>query len=308
MNELISIVILNRNKKDVLKNCLDSVLAQTYVKKEIIVVDNASDDGSIQMLEKYSTRLKVIMNTKNNMVAEAYNQGIEIATGSLVLCMNNDVFLEKDYLHNAVLAFGIESRIGAVSGKILNQKTKKIDSTGQFLGWSRRAKERGYGKHDRNQYLKGYIWGVSGACLLMRREMLNEIKLDNDYFDSKYLAYLEDLDLNWRANNYAWKSYYMPEAIAYHNRGTSGWEHSFKLGYLNLNLNFKIQFFKNRYSTILKNDRLINYIRFLPFIILYDLYLLICLLSFKQNSILKLIQDKTWIQESLKARKSYRGI
>ncbi|MBU4311142.1 MAG: glycosyltransferase family 2 protein, partial [Candidatus Omnitrophica bacterium] len=216
---MISVIVVNYNKKDMLKRCLDSVRGQGLQDIEIIVVDNASSDDSVEMVGRYYPDARLIWNTRNLFFCKAYNQGIDRAKGSFILCLNNDVVLDKDYLKEALAAIGVDIRVGMVSGKILRPDRKTIDSTGLFLGRNRKPVERGYGRKDRGQYERpGYVFGVSGACAFFRRGMLKDVKDANGYFDERFGMYYEDLDLCWRAQKKKWKAYYTPKAIAYHER------------------------------------------------------------------------------------------
>jgi len=302
MAKLVSVVIINRNKAGLLKKCLAAVFNQTYTDVEVILVDNASDDGSVEMACNDFPNVRIVQNASNMLVAKSYNQGIALSNGEYILCINNDVFLNKDYLEKALPKFGINSKIGSISGKILNPQTEKIDSTGQFLTLTRRAYERGYKQVDKNKFKECYIWGVTGACLLCKKEMLDDIKINNEYFDEEYRAYLEDLDLNWRAHNAGWRSYFTPDAVAYHYRGSTGWRNRGRWGYLNLSNEFKFQLIKNRYATIVKNETLSGFIKHIPFIFLYDMYLWIFLLFKSPGFILKFIKDSGWIKKAAAKR------
>ncbi|MDP8233215.1 MAG: glycosyltransferase family 2 protein [Candidatus Saelkia tenebricola] len=302
MNGLVSFIVINKDRKKILKVCLNSIFNQTYKNIEVILVDNASNDESVEMVKKYFPQTKIIQNSQNMMVSKSYNQGIISSNGEYLFCINNDVFLNNDYLEKVLPKFKIDRKIGSISGKLLNPQTKKIDSTGQFLTLARRAHERGYKQKERNQFEEGYVWGVSGACALYKKEMLFDIKMEQEYFDEDYQAYLEDLDLNWRAHNAGWNSYFTPYAIAYHHRGITGWKRRKRLGYLNLSSEFKFQLIKNRYSTFIKNENLANFIKHIPFTILYDIYLWIFLLPKKPHYVLEFIKDRRWIKKAVSKR------
>ena len=217
---MISVIIATHNRKDLLKRCLDSVRGQGLRDAETIVVDNASADGSVEMVATYYSGVRLIRNTRNLLFCKAYNQGIDAAKGSFVLCLNNDAVLHKDYLKEALFAIGSDNKIGMVSGKILRMDKTTIDSTGLFLGRNRKPIERGYGKKDTGQYEEpGYVFGVCGAATFFRKSMLNGLKDEHGYFDERFGMYYEDLDICWRAQNKGWKAYYTPKAIAYHVRG-----------------------------------------------------------------------------------------
>jgi len=274
---MISIIIVNYNRKDLLKNCLDAVRTQSFKDIEIIVVDNGSSDGSSDMARADYPWVKLIENKENLFFCKANNQGIEAAKGDLILCLNNDCILDKDYLKEAVISFNVDEKIGMVSGKIFRMDRKTIDSTGLFVARNRKPLERGYGKPDKGQYDNpGYIFGVSGSCMLMKKIMLDDIRDENGYFDETFEMYYEDLDLCWRARKKGWKAYYNPKAMAYHARGgtsiTCGGGNrrpGLNLAYIEDNL--KKKYIRNRYKCMKKNDTLSGFIAHLPFILLYEI-------------------------------------
>lgn len=271
---MISIIVTTFNRKDLLKNCLDSVKRQIFKDIETIVIDNASSDGSAEMIKNDHKNVKLIENRQNLFFCKAYNQGIEASNGEFVLCLNNDVVLGAGYLKEVLRAVDLDEKIGMVSGKILRMDGKTIDSTGLFLGRNRKAVERGYGKRNKGQYEKaGYVFGVSGACAFLRRKMLEDIKDSNGYFDETFGMYYEDLDLCWRAHKKGWKAYYNPKAIACHLRGGTSIsqreERSLNLHYLSDDL--KKKYIKNRYKCMIKNDTLWGVFTNLPFIALYEI-------------------------------------
>lgn len=275
---MISIIIVNYNRKDSLRKCLDSVRGQTFQDIEIIVVDNASSDGSVEMVGTYYPDAKLIWNTRNLLFCKAYNQGIDGANGKFILCLNNDAVLDKDYLKAVMDAIGLDARIGMVSGKILRMDKETIDSTGLFLGRNRKPVERGYGKKDKGQYDKaGYVFGVSGACAFFRRSMLLDIKDENGYFDGRFGMYYEDLDLCWRAQKKKWKAYYMPKAIAYHERAGTAVTHRGKTrsNFLYLRDDLKRIYIRNRYLCMKKNDSWQGILANMPFILWYEMKLLL---------------------------------
>ena len=296
---MISVIIVNYNKKDLLRRCLDSIRRQSFQGIEVIVVDNASGDDSVEVLGAYYPEARLMRNTRNLLFCRAYNQGIEISKGNFILCMNNDAELEKDYLKEALSAIGKDEKIGMVSGKILRMDKRTIDSTGLFLGRSRKAIERGYGRLDRGQYDEpGYIFGVSGSCAFFRRRMLEDIRDENGYFDERFGMYYEDLDLCWRAQKKGWKAYYNPKAVAYHVRGGTAitdrkrqqsqrcrCRAGLNLPYISDEL--KRRYIKNRHMCMKKNDTLAGYIANLPFIIAYDIkirsFILLCLIFKRIN-------------------------
>lgn len=274
-NKLVSVIIVTKKISSYLEPCLDSLKNQTYNPAEIIVIDNSFDsDFSRKILETFPY-VRLYQQQENISYCAALNLGITLSRGNFLLCLNDDVVLDRRFIEKALAGFDIDEKIGMVGGKILRSGKKIIDSTGLFLSIWRTAKERGYGKLDRGQFEKeGYIFGVGGAVAFYRKDMLGAIKEDNNYFDSDFHFFYEDLDIAWRAQHLGWRGYYIPQAIAYHVRGgtarnSQGIDRRFARFYLSDELQSDL--IKNRYLAIIKNDTALGLLLHLPMIILYDL-------------------------------------
>lgn len=306
--DLISVVVVNWDGLDLLRACLNSLWNQSYKNFEIIIVNNALQELS-HIINEFPLSLKILHNKKNFFYSFAQNQGIREAKGEYILSLNNDVVLENNFLREATRVMKMDEKIGIVSGKILSFDKKNLDSTGQFLTFSRKPLERGYRKKERGQFDKEeYIFGACGACALYRRKMLEEIKLEeNEYFDCEYGLFYEDLDLNWRANLFGWKAYYTPLAIAYHLRGGSvRTSKSFffkRFVFPNLLPEYKLMLLRNRYSTIIKNDTLRDFLRDFPFILIYDFSLWLYLLFFEPGVIIRFLKDLRFMKRAWEKRK-----
>lgn len=220
MLNTVSVILINYNGIRFLENCLSSVQNQTYKPLEIIIIDNASKDSSLELAQQKYANIKVVSNDENIGFAQAANQGIKCAKGSYILLLNVDVELDKDFIKEALTSMNIDNRIGIVSGKILNMENRKyIDSAGQFLSKELRPKERNYRKPDKLSFYGGdYVFSVCAAVGMYRKEMLEDIKIYNEYFDEDFFMFSEDLDLGYRAQLFGWKSYYNENAVAYHYR------------------------------------------------------------------------------------------
>src|SRR6202023_1589499 len=118
-NDRVSVTIVTYNSGRFIKRCLESVLAQRYAKKEIIVIDNASSDGTVDILEQFEDRCQIIYNDENIGFAAAQNQAIRTSTGEWVLTLNPDVLLLPNFIQALVEAGQFDSKIGAVCGKLL---------------------------------------------------------------------------------------------------------------------------------------------------------------------------------------------
>lgn len=219
---MISVVLVNWNGKRFLAECLQSIAGQTYQPQEILIVDNASTDGSQEWLLReqphYSYQLQ--MNTTNLGYCGGANLGIRQTHGKYVVVVNPDVMFEVTFLERLLAVAEQNENFGILTGKLLRFDRRTIDSTGQFLRRNLSPLERGYGEPDNGQYEQpGPVFSACGAVAWYRRTMLEDIQLHGEYFDESYFAFYEDLDIGWRAQLLGWKAYYTPTAVAYHYRG-----------------------------------------------------------------------------------------
>lgn len=234
MPPLVSINLLAYNAEKYLNKCLGAVLGQTYPHLEILIIDNASTDKTRDYLENLpeEPNLRIIYNQKNIGFSAGHNQGIRESKGEFVLCLNQDVVLDNDFIQEAIGLFAQDKQIAAVQGKSLRwhlgsmtnkfsgyQVSHIIDSTGLVILKNRRIINRGQGDIDQGQYEKTEeIFGADGASPIYRRQALEHIKINNEYFDEDFFCYKEDVDLAWRLRLYGWKTFYQPKAIAWHAR------------------------------------------------------------------------------------------
>ncbi len=220
---VVSIVVVNWNGLVYLKGCLATLTDQAFRYFEIIVVDNGSDDGSVEFISGRYPQVVVLENKTNRGFAAANNQGIGIARGRYIAVLNNDAEVDKDWLKNLVRrADSSSSDVGMWTCKILSMDDHiTIDSVGGLLISSCGiAKGRGRSEKDRGQYDgDDEVFIPSGCAAMYRREMLDKVGL----FDEDFFAYCEDTDLGLRARLAGWKTQSVPDAIVYHHySGTTG--------------------------------------------------------------------------------------
>ena len=265
--ELVTVIIINFNCKKWLQTCLDSVLGQTYPSVEVIIVDNASTDGSLVFFKKKFPELPLIENKENVGFAKAVNQGIALAKGQFILPLNPDVGLTPTYLAEMVIAAKNNGEIGSVSGKLFRSDeadNKVIDSVGHIMFKNRLSANRGNEEIDEGQYNHAaQVFGTCGAAALYKREMLEDVKVDGEYFDETFFAFWEDIDLDWRANLRGWKCFYTPRAVAYHYRGGIRIPRPKIIEFNN---------YRNRYLTLIKNDSFWGLLKNLPQIMFTDIF------------------------------------
>ena len=186
-NKIVSIIIPTVAKEDYLKRCLESLAVQTHPAWEILVIDNSLDTLFRQDIARAYPSVKLCVSQERLSYCASLNKGISISSGNLILCLNDDVVLDSGFIEKALRGFLLDAKVGMVSGKILRSDKKTIDSTGLFLSCFRTAKERGYNLKDKGQFeQEGYVFGVGGAAGFYRREMLEDIREGQDYFDSNF--------------------------------------------------------------------------------------------------------------------------
>jgi GT2 family glycosyltransferase len=202
------------------------VLSQKSARHEVIVIDNASTDGTVDILEQFESSCRVIYNSENVGFAAAQNQAIGMARGDWVLTLNPDVLLLPNFIGALVEAGHFDPKIGAVCGKLLTMTprfeipaTPVVDSTGIYFNPMLRHLDRGSQEVDNGHYLHyEYVFGATAAAALYRREMIDDISLDGHFFDPDFFVYREDADVAWRAQLMGWKCLYVPYARGYHVR------------------------------------------------------------------------------------------
>lgn len=264
-----------------LPDCLEKLFKQSFTDFKVIVIDNASKDGSPEFVEQHYPAALVIRNQINKGFCRAHNQAIRLSEAEYVMPLNPDVMMETTYLQTLLDALNKHEDAGIAVGKLyLLPERDTLDGAGLAINKARRQYLRGHLQKDEGRFdTLEYIFGADGSAPLYRREMLEDIKLEGDYFDEDFFAHKEDLDLSWRAQLSGWKCIYVPTAIAYHYR-------SFRPGLRGqMSSEVKLHAVKNRYLAVLKNEFLSNFILHLPWIIFYELKILGYICLFERSSL-----------------------
>jgi GT2 family glycosyltransferase len=217
---LISVIIPNWNGGKFLPTCLDSLAQQTYPAVEIIVADNASEDGSQELIRSQYPDVKLVELPENRGFTGACNAGIEASSGAIIALLNNDTEVDSRWAENIVAAFERHPEAGIVASKmLLFDQRDHIHTAGDFFTLDGRAGNRGVWQPDNGQFdREEYVFSACGGSSAYRKTMLQEIGiLDDDFFFS-----LEDIDLAWRAQLTGWRCLYTPQAIVYHHLSATG--------------------------------------------------------------------------------------
>jgi len=216
----LSIVIVNTNTSDLLRQCLQSVFDNTKdIEYEVIVVDNNSNDGSVDMITAQFPNVKLIQNDRNLGFSASNNRGFEISSGRYLLALNPDTVVVGNALASMVTFMDAHTEAGACGCKLLNADGSLQPSWENFPTvlseifyntplnkvFSHRKKRESSGVYD--------VDWVSGACLMVRRETMNEVGVFDERFSP---IYSEETDWCYRIKANGWKIYYLPEPQVIH--------------------------------------------------------------------------------------------
>ena len=221
----ISVVVVNWNRHNLLKACLESLarqkLNQTF---EVVLVDNGSADGSPEMAvrefsKQAAFRLTVIRNSENRGFCAANNQGFTASDSEFVALLNNDAEADPGWLAALASAFERGAEVGMAASKILvYEDPRRIDKVGHLIYPDGQNRGRGTGEIDEGQYdrIEEALW-PDGCAAMYRRRMLDQI----GGFDEDFFAYGDDAELGLRARIAGWKCWYMPDGVVRHHRGST---------------------------------------------------------------------------------------
>jgi len=216
---LVSVVVVNWNRGDLLRACLRSLEAQSFRDFEILVVDNGSGDGSPAMVEAEFPAARVIRNDANRGYCAANNQGIAAARGRYVALINNDAEADPRWIEELLGAFRVADDVGMAASKILVWESRgTIDKAGHLIYPDGQNRGRGTGEADWGQYdrVEETAW-PDGCAAMYRKDMLDAI----GGFDEDFFAYADDAELGLRARIAGWRCLYVPAAVVFHHHGST---------------------------------------------------------------------------------------
>ncbi|HOJ42500.1 MAG TPA: glycosyltransferase family 2 protein [Syntrophorhabdaceae bacterium] len=245
----VTIVIPNMNGEGLLPVPLESLKKQTFKDFEIIVVDNCSSDGSLNLIKREYPYVKIIPLDKNYGFAYAVNRGIEASSSLFVSLLNNDIELDSNWLWYLYEALIKHPEAGSCGPKLMRYwERERINVLGIRLNRDGGVEIVGAGEVDRGQYEEmKYVFGVNAGASLYRKKMFEDIGM----FDETFFASFEDVDLSFRAQLAGYKALYVPKAIAYHMVGATIKRKRYMATYLN-NRNSTMFFWKDMPKELIK--------------------------------------------------------
>ncbi|HPC33813.1 MAG TPA: glycosyltransferase family 2 protein [Smithellaceae bacterium] len=240
----LSIVIVNWNTRELLQNCLESV--RNTVKDliwEAIVVDNASTDGSVAMLQEYFSEVRVIVNEKNRGFGAANNQAFALMKGRYALLLNTDAILTDNAVAELFSFMESHPEAGMCCGQLLNRDGSKQNSIAAFPTLFTLLINMPLieyllpGKYPSKRYEYHRPIAVEscvGACMMIRRAAMDSV----GWFDERYFFFFEETDWAYRMHRAGWQVFYVPAARVYHFQGQS----------IGPDIRSRIEFYRSRYQ------------------------------------------------------------
>ncbi|MEO9892550.1 glycosyltransferase family 2 protein [Aurantibacter sp.] len=244
----IAVVILNWNGKSLLEEYLPSVINYTE-DASIYVIDNASEDASVQFVKEHYPTISIIQNVENGGFAKGYNDGLKHIDADIYCLLNSDVEVTPNWLSPIIPLFEAKNKVAIIQPKILDLQNKAyfeyagaaggyIDQLGYPFCRGRifQSLEKDNGQYDDDRE----IFWATGACMFIRRTVFEEL----EGFDEDYFAHQEEVDLCWGAKNLGYSVYYTGQSHVYHLGGSTLNNMNPKKTYLN---------FRNSLFSITKN-------------------------------------------------------
>lgn len=296
MTHRLTIQIVTWNSAPFLPKLLQSLKQQNFQEFRLTIIDNASSDESLKIVPSYFPNATIVKNHENIGFCAAHNQGIRLSESPCLALMNPDIVLESKVLSILVGVLERHPEIGSVGGKLLSDQRQSgmIDSAGLIVerSWKRFFSgagpflNRGEGETDHGQYdVAEEVFANTGACVFLRRDALESIRLGGEYFDEDLFAYKDDVDLGWRLRIAGWRNWYEPAAEIFHRRSirhtrrvvtTRRGERSVSMNRLS---------YRNHLLVLFKNARLNDWFVGWPSLLFYELAKAFFLLLFERNTL-----------------------
>ena len=282
-------------------------------------MDNGSENFLAEAVRaKFGEKISTVENGKNLGYAGGHNRFFAQADADLLMVLNPDARLAPDFLSEIARAFDDE-KVGAATGKMLRPQPKGgewiLDGTGIVVNHARRGRERGQLEADHRQYDSAPdVFGVSGTAAVYRKSALGAVALPgNEFFDTDFFAYWEDLDLSWRLRLAGYTCRYVPTAVVYHERVAGASEGGYRnpFAYYRhhsaLSVSIRRWNWRNHLFAIIKNDFGWPLILDLPFILVREIAMLCWITLFEQSTLAAVPDFFRLLPKMLRKRRIIQG-
>jgi len=269
----VSIIVVSYNSARYISECIDSLLQSDYPDFDLIVVDNASNDNTVKILENYRDKIKLIPSKKNLGFAGGNNLGIKNSEGEVIVMINPDAYVTNNSLREMVLPLLLDEKAMITGPKIFYPKTKKIQSAGGMVKKNAIPYHLGYGKVDSYEFdYPREVDYVTGAAIALKRKIFEITGLFDTLFSP---VYYEETDKCLATRKLGFKVLYVPQSIVYHHESTT-------LGVMSEK--FLKNFHTSRFKYIYKNY---NFSEFMSFVLCELKWFLFCCGNTEKNIVAK---------------------
>lgn len=263
----VSIIILNYNGSKDTKECLESLENQTYKNFEIILVDNGSREDDFnqlrQFVERSSLKIKLVGLKENKGFTGGNNIAVKHCKGEYIVCLNNDIVVEDNWLENLVKPFSQDNeKIAAVGSLIKNYYDReKVDYSGGKINIFGQVKA-----FTKDEISHKKVFTLPGASFIIKKQILKEI--EPLFCPEFFPGYYEEIDLSWRLYNLGYKISVVLDSIVYHKRGASSrTKNSIKRK--------RVSFIRNKYLTFYRNLPTGKFLLIFPVLIIWDFIIIL---------------------------------
>ena len=246
MKPFVSIIIVNWNGIKYIKQCIESLLQQSYTNFEIIFIDNASTDGSVELVENTFSQVKILKNKENLGFAEGNNIGFSNSKGELIALFNPDVIADENWLQRLVSAIESSDKIGGVTGKMYYMGDQ-FGKNAVFCTWSKvnPLTANPYNFHDDEPTSK--VDYLAGGAMIVKREVLKKIGM----LDPGYFLFFDETDWCARMIRAGYDLVYIPTAYVWHAISSSISDSNKKIYFMERGrIRFALKNFDTRYIPI----------------------------------------------------------
>lgn len=270
-SDKVSAVVVTWNSSKDIVRCLDSLLNQTHDLEKVVVVDNASSDGTPDLITSRFPQVTLERKAENEGFARGNNIGIARLSTDWILTLNPDAHLASDWVEKLLSFTEGKPRIGIVGGKLYKDsssldESRIIDSAGIEIFRSRRVRDLGMGEPDGEQWNKPMrVFGICAAAALYRRDMMADVSIRGEIFPERFFSYYEDADLAWRAWRRGWEAWMYPDATGWHMRGGSPVGDRFS----------RYMTHRNRLGMIARNESLLDTLTGFPELVAHEILMLL---------------------------------
>ncbi len=305
MMDSVAVSIVSFNGKPFLRRCLDGVLSQTYRPIEVSVLDNASEDGSAEFVASNFPSVELTRSRVNLGFGGGHNVIIRRTQSPFVLVLNQDAFLSPTFIEELIAEVKQRPEVGIAGGKLYSLRNggayggDVIDMTWLDLEKKRRQVCYAHGLPDEDKsHAPTFAFAMDGAAMLLRRSMLADIKIDQQYFDEDFFAGKEDLDISWRAQLFGWKCLYVPSAVGHHLRTFTPQDKR-----PNIPDALRAGSIRNRYLLMIKNDSFRHIVKHLLHIATYEAKIMAYVLLYERSSLKGYAQALRLLPRTLRKRR-----